>query len=113
MAEHHLQFEVIDRPRRIVFLFRARMAGVGGEEGQWTRVSIDIAPLATGARLTLIHEMDPEWADYEDRTRAGWTTILASLAQILGEQALPTPSPPANCGSSGCCPRRSRPCGNI
>ena len=82
-AHHHLQYEVIDRPRRLVFLFRADPA----EEGQWTRVSIDIAPKGAGSNggstLTLTHEMDPQWAAYEDQTRKGWTTILDSLAKVI------------------------------
>jgi uncharacterized protein YndB with AHSA1/START domain len=82
-AEHHLQYEEIDWPRRLVFLFRAGLAGVGGEEGQWTRVSLDFAPRDGGTRLTLTHEMDPEWASYEQQTRDGWTMILASLARIM------------------------------
>ncbi len=86
-AEHHLQFEEIDRPRRLVFLFRAKMAGEGAEEGQWTRVTIDVAAAGSGSRLTLTHEMDPEWASYEEQTRKGWTMILGSLASSLGEQA--------------------------
>ncbi|MEO5493950.1 MAG: SRPBCC domain-containing protein [Sphingomonas sp.] len=80
-AHHHLQFEVIDRPRRLVFLFRADPA----EEGQWTRVSIEIEARGDGARLTLTHDMDPQWAAYEDQTRKGWTTILGSLARTFGE----------------------------
>jgi len=75
---HRMQFEVIDRPTRLVFLFAADPAG----EGQWTRVSIDIAPSASGCTLTLTHEMDPAWASYEDQTRHGWTMILASLAHV-------------------------------
>lgn len=86
-AEHHLQYEEIDRPRRLVFLFRACLAGVGGQEGQWTRVTIEIAPAGAGARLTLTHEMDPEWAAYEEQTRQGWTMILGSLAATIGEEA--------------------------
>lgn len=82
-AHHHLQFEAIGRPHRLVFLFRADPA----EEGQWTRVSIEIEPHGDGTRLTLTHEMDPQWAAYEDQTRKGWTTILGSLARTLGEQA--------------------------
>ena len=78
-AHHHLQYEVIERPNRLVFLFRADPA----EEGQWTRVSIDIAPKGTGSTLTLTHEMDPQWAAYEDQTRKGWTTILDSLAKVI------------------------------
>ncbi|MEP7004531.1 MAG: SRPBCC domain-containing protein [Sphingomonas bacterium] len=80
-AHHHLQYEVIERPHRLVFLFRADPA----EEGTWTRVSIDIAPKGTGATLTLTHEMDPQWAAYEDQTRKGWTTILDSLAKVMAD----------------------------
>ena len=80
-AHHRMQFEVIDRPTRLVFLFAADPA----EEGEWTRVSIAIEPKGEGCTLTLTHEMDPEWAAYEEQTRKGWTTILASLARALGE----------------------------
>ena len=78
-AHHHLLYEVIDRPHRLVFLFRADPA----EEGAWTRVSIAIAAKGAGATLTLVHEMDPEWAAYEEQTRKGWAMILASLATLL------------------------------
>ena len=78
-AHHHLQYEVVERPNRLVFLFRADPA----EEGQWTRVSIDIASKGTGSTLSLTHEMDPQWAAYEDQTRKGWTTILESLAKVI------------------------------
>jgi len=87
VAEHHLQFVEIDRPDRLVFLFRATMAGKGGEEGQWTRVALDFAATATGTHLTLTHRMDPEWASFEDQTRKGWTMILAQLARTLGDNA--------------------------
>ena len=78
-AHHHLLFDEIDRPCRLVFRFRADPA----KEGEWTRVAIDIAPHGSGTRLTLTHEMDPAWAAYEDQTRKGWTMILASLATAL------------------------------
>ena len=78
-AHHHLLFDEIDRPRRLVFRFRADPA----KEGEWTRVVIDIAAHEGGTRLTLTHEMDPAWAAYEEQTRKGWTMILASLATAL------------------------------
>jgi len=81
-ARHRILFEEIDRPRRLVFLFAADPA----EEGQWTRVTIEIAATATGARLTLTHEMDPAWAAYEERTRQGWTMILDTLSRTIGEE---------------------------
>lgn len=78
-ARHRLKYEVIDRPHRLVFLFAADPA----EEGEWTRVTIEIVATGAGSALTLTHEMDPQWADYEDRTRQGWTMILASLATLM------------------------------
>jgi len=78
-ARHRLQYEVIDRPRRLVFLFAADPA----EEGQWTRVSIAIDAEGDGSRLTLTHKMDPQWAAYEEQTRQGWTMILDGLARTL------------------------------
>ena len=80
-AHHRMQFEVIDRPTRLVFLFAADPA----EEGEWTRVTIEIAPRGDGCTLTLTHEMDPEWAAYEEQTRKGWGMILGNLARMLGE----------------------------
>lgn len=81
-ARHRLRFEVIDRSRRLVFLFAADPA----DEGEWTRVAIDIVAHDGGSRLTLTHMMDPQWAAYEDRTRAGWTMILGGLADIMERQ---------------------------
>lgn len=79
-AHHYGRFEVIDRPRRLVFLFRADPSG----EEEWTRVSIAIAPSGDdGCTLTLTHEMDPQWAAYEEQTRKGWTMILGSLAALM------------------------------
>lgn len=77
-ARHRMRFEAIERPHRLVFLFAADPAG----EGEWTRVTIEIAPAATGCTLTLTHEMDPAWASYEEQTRQGWTMILESLGRI-------------------------------
>lgn len=78
-AEHRGRYLEIDRPRRLVFLFAADPA----EEGEWTRVSVDIVDTSDGCTLSLTHEMDPQWAAYEAQTRQGWTMILESLARIL------------------------------
>lgn len=86
-ARHRLRYELIERPSRLVFLFAADPA----DDGAWTRVTIDIAALPTGCRLTLTHEMDPQWADYEARTRQGWTMILTTLARVVDDPDAPAP----------------------
>jgi hypothetical protein len=50
-----------------------------------SRVTIDIRPLGTGCELSLAHAMDPQWADFADRVRTGWTTMLDALARALVE----------------------------
>jgi uncharacterized protein YndB with AHSA1/START domain len=80
-ADHRLQFEEIDRPHRLVFLFAADPA----QEGEWTRVTLELAAADGGTRLTLTHQMDPQWASYEDQTRQGWTMILGTLARTIGD----------------------------
>jgi uncharacterized protein YndB with AHSA1/START domain len=77
-AEHIGEYLEIDRPRRLVFTFHTERNST-----DLSRVTIDIVRLEKGCELTLIHEIDPKWADYKDRTEAGWTMILNSLAATL------------------------------
>jgi uncharacterized protein YndB with AHSA1/START domain len=87
LAEHVGRYVAIDRPRRLVFLFSVTKFSDPNE--QVSRVTIEIVPSAGGCELTLTHEIDPKWAEYEERTRGGWTTILEKLNTMLEKKAQP------------------------
>ncbi len=75
---HTGEYRQIDRPRRLVFTF-----GVPQFNPDMTKVELDFAPTTTGGcRLTLTQSDVPaEWAD---RSKEGWTKIIASLEGALG-----------------------------
>jgi uncharacterized protein YndB with AHSA1/START domain len=78
--EHVGSYLEIDRPRRLVFTL-----AVPKFSKEFTRVSIDIAPLAGGCELTLSHEgILPEWAD---KTQEGWGKILTDLSSRIDPNA--------------------------
>ena len=78
-VEHHGIYLELNRPRRFVFTFTAEKHQRDGD-----RVVVEIIPQDTGCQITLTHDMKPEWADYSDRTREGWSNILNALAKTLG-----------------------------
>lgn len=77
-VEHTGTYLEIDRPRRLVFTF-----GVEKYSKDLDRVTIEITPDGGGSRLTLTHEMKPEYAQYRERTQEGWGKILEGLARTL------------------------------
>ncbi|HRO02617.1 MAG TPA: SRPBCC family protein [Terricaulis sp.] len=76
--DHVGTYREIERPRRLVFTW-----GVDEEQGDLSVVTIEIAPLSHGCVLTLTHQIDPAWAEYAERTEAGWTHITGKLAEAL------------------------------
>ncbi len=71
-VRHVGEYLEIDRPKRLVFTF-----GVPQLDPRMTTVTIDVRPHGAGCELTLTHEGVPP--DYIERTRDGWSRILASL----------------------------------
>ncbi len=77
-AYHGGVYLEIDRPRRLVFTF-----AVDEQLTDAGRVQVDITPLTTGCELTLRQEMHPKFAEYEERTKLGWATLLGNLERGL------------------------------
>ena len=75
VAEHHGEYVAVDRPARLAFDFWTSFSA------ERTRVTIAIEADGEGSLVTLTHE--GVWADYEERTRQGWTRILDGLAQAV------------------------------
>jgi len=75
-ALHEGHYEVIDRPRRLVFTF-----AVPQYDPTVTRVAVDFAEAPGGTEVTLTHsDVLPE---YEEQTKQGWAMILESLEKAL------------------------------
>lgn len=57
--------------------------GIAGLSDGESVVVIDIAKRGEGCELTLVHEMQPQWAGYAGRVEQGWTTMLTALGKTL------------------------------
>lgn len=74
--EHIGQYLLIDRPRQLIFTF-----AVPEFSSEYTRVDITINAVDKGCDLILTHT--GVLPDYAERTRAGWSSILSKLDEIL------------------------------
>jgi uncharacterized protein YndB with AHSA1/START domain len=76
-AQHTGEYLELDRPRRLVFTWRTPPLTAS------SRVIIDIVPTRDGCELTLVHEMDPEWANFADRAAAAWRKMADAIATLV------------------------------
>jgi uncharacterized protein YndB with AHSA1/START domain len=76
--DHVGEYLELARPTRLVFTW-----AIAGTPGDPSVVTIDLAADGDGCRLTLVHTLHPDWAEYASRTEAGWTTMLTALAAMI------------------------------
>jgi uncharacterized protein YndB with AHSA1/START domain len=77
-VEHTGEYLEIERPRRLVFTVRVEKYA-----RENNRVIVEITPLEQGCELTLTQEMAPDYAEYLERTKEGWTMVLADLERAV------------------------------
>jgi uncharacterized protein YndB with AHSA1/START domain len=80
LATHFGEYKEIVRANRIVFTFGSN------KNGPFSLVTVGIEPDGTGSVLTITHKLLPDWASMDVSLRAGWSSILESLARLTGEE---------------------------
>lgn len=78
LAHHWGEFIEIDRPHRIVFAFWVEDA-----PDDHTRVTVTFTRAGDGCDVVLVHDLEPHWAHYAERTVGGWTLILGNLEAMM------------------------------
>jgi uncharacterized protein YndB with AHSA1/START domain len=76
--DHIGEYLELMRPNYLSFTWGIK----GASEG--SRVMVDIVSDGSGSKLILTHELDPQWIDFAERTKEGWTTMLKALTTLLG-----------------------------
>lgn len=77
--DHIGVYRVIDRPRELSFSWALR----GESDEEASEVHVTLQPENEACLLTLVHRIPARWADYAERTRQGWTTMLGNLQRVL------------------------------
>lgn len=81
--DHVGEYLEIERPRLLAFTWGIK----GMSEDPESRVRVELVPTAEGCELTLQHQIPAEWAEFANRTKEGWTKMLASLEKTLIREA--------------------------
>lgn len=77
--DHIGEYLAIERPRLLAFTW-----GIAPNPADGSRVTVEITPVGDECDVTVRHEIPREWADYAERTRQGWGTMLEALAATFG-----------------------------
>lgn len=78
LVVHQGTYLEIERPTRLRFRF-----WVADQPDAVDLLTVDIDPEGDGCTLTLVHELHPDWADYEAFTRQAWGAMFDLLAAQL------------------------------
>ena len=77
VVDHIGSYLKIEKPSLLEFKW-----GVKGMADS-SRVIVSIAPHDVGCEVTVVHELDPSWHEYLDRSIEGWSHMLSVLEKAL------------------------------
>lgn len=80
MGIHVGTFHEIDRPNRIVFSYFME----GANDDAPSNVIVEFEKTENGCRVSVTHEMDDIWSEYEASAINGWNMIFDGLEKHLG-----------------------------
>lgn len=78
-AKHIGTYHVIDRPNKIVFNYYYEGEG----ENLSSNVSVDFSEEDVGCLVSVTHEMDAIYSEYEENAKSGWNMIFDGLEKTL------------------------------
>lgn len=90
-ACHWGHYHQVERPHRLVFTWCAGNEDEAerGEDDGSSVVTLDFTADPAGCTVTLMHELDRQWSDYEEQIRWGWKTMLDGVHDSLNATETP------------------------
>lgn len=79
--DHIGKYRKVHRPKELEFTWATR------QDKDVSLVHIDIEPTSKGSRLTLTHELHPDWALFSGRAEHAWANMLEALDKTLRSNA--------------------------
>jgi uncharacterized protein YndB with AHSA1/START domain len=86
VIDHVGKFLELKKPTRIAFTWSALDNGRSLTDADLSTVTIDIEPTKDGCKLTLAHEMPPQWADFVNQARGSWEKMLGVLSTLVPDR---------------------------
>lgn len=78
-AKHWGTYLELEPARKIVFTWIVSE----NDEADPSRVTITLPPQEQGCLVTLVHQMDSQWAEYVPRVEASWSRMLRHIEALL------------------------------
>ncbi|MEZ6097065.1 MAG: SRPBCC domain-containing protein [Pirellulaceae bacterium] len=80
---HWGTYTVWDEPSQLAFTWNADLKWEPEIDDATSLVTIKFDQVEGGCEIELVHQMDSQWVEYEERTKKGWTSMLESIRDLI------------------------------